>query len=100
VTRSFLRDAISGFTEFSVWYAFVSKEGLLWVSANVDAIYNNPANLYSINVNKSIVPYYPINRPSANSFFYETHDSILWIATMNGLIRKNRRNESEKNIFT
>ncbi len=82
------RDSVSGFEEYSVWCSLVSKDGLFWVSANTDATRHDPANLYTINVSKTIVPYYPIKKPNANSFHYETHDSILWIATNNGLIRK------------
>jgi signal transduction histidine kinase/ligand-binding sensor domain-containing protein len=80
-------DTLTGYSEYGGWCASSSKEGVIWISTLT-------GNLYNVNPVQKSVPYYTVN-PDADCF-YEEGDSILWIGTDSGLLRKNRETGAEK----
>ena len=83
-------DTLSGFNEPNTsapLRAISSKDGLLWIGTQ-------DGNLYNIKLDASGIPYYNINA-DGNSFL-EEGDSILWIATGKGLLRRNRKTGIDK----
>ncbi len=70
------------------WSAFISKDGLLWIST-IDG------NLYTVNPLKTTIPYYNLN-VAGNSFYKEAGTNVLWIATGNGLVREDLSSGTKK----
>jgi len=87
-------DTASGFIDFSPWQALFTKEGTIWISILL-SINNSEKLLYSVNPFEKTIPFYPITKPGANTFYYDA-DSILWIGTDGGLVRKNLKINTEK----
>ncbi|MEO7044509.1 MAG: two-component regulator propeller domain-containing protein, partial [Ferruginibacter sp.] len=81
-------DTTAGFKDFGAWRAFSSKNGLLWITTG-------EGNLYNINPAKNNIPYYNL-APAALSFFYEADRNFLWIATNNGLVRRDLTTKTDK----
>jgi signal transduction histidine kinase/ligand-binding sensor domain-containing protein len=87
------QDTSSGFSENRTIQALFSADGMIWVTS-----YNSKTGnlLYSANANKRSVPFIEVKgRGGSNSFYYDS-DSILWIGTDNGLLRKNLENRTER----
>jgi signal transduction histidine kinase/ligand-binding sensor domain-containing protein len=89
-----MKDTTSGFTDFSTWQALFSKDGSVWITTLFTFI-SDGRYLYNANPFKKKVPFYPISKPGANTF-YDDGDSILWIGTDGGLIKKNLKLQTEK----
>ncbi len=83
------RDTASGFTARFALKGVNTKDGLFWV-------YSSDGSLFNLNKNKITIPFFNIGNRDANAFYSEPNDSILWIATSKGLLRKDLKNQSEK----
>ena len=83
------KDTISGFKSVSPLKAFNSKDGLFWVASSY-------GGLFSYNYNSSTLPFYSIKQQESNSLYCEPNGKILWIATDNGLLRRDLANNNEK----
>jgi ligand-binding sensor domain-containing protein len=66
------------FTDRTAWWAYTSREGVLWISTLF-------GNLYRINPLPWNVSFYPSAQGIVNSFF-EDSDGKLWLGTANGLV--------------
>ena len=87
-------DTSSGFNELNgntPFRAITSKDNLFWIGTY-------DGNMYNISLDDVIVPYYNI-KTGANSFFKEG-DSILWIATDGGLMKRNRKTGIDKKFIS
>ena len=87
------KDTSSGFDENSTYRALFTSDGMIWIST-----FNTKTGilLYNVNTNKKSVPFTEIKgRGGSNTFYYDS-DSILWIGTDNGLLRKNLVNHTER----
>ncbi|MBC7874785.1 MAG: hypothetical protein H7Y01_12355, partial [Ferruginibacter sp.] len=82
-------DTATGFTSRSPVEALRTKDGLFWVSAS-------DGSLYKLDYNKITVPFYTMRQREANSFYCEDNNNILWIATANGLLRRDLTTQKEK----
>jgi signal transduction histidine kinase/ligand-binding sensor domain-containing protein len=83
------KDTATGMTSGQISKAFNSKDGLFWVGA-VDG------GLFTLNYNKTTVPFYKIVQREANAFYCEDNGNILWIGTANGLLRRDLKTQKEK----
>jgi signal transduction histidine kinase/ligand-binding sensor domain-containing protein len=87
------RDTASGFGDYSTSQAMFTGDGMIWIST-----YNSNTGilLYSANVNKKAVPFFEVKgRGGSNTFYYDS-DSLLWIGTDSGLLKKNLENHTER----
>ena len=74
----------SGFLDRSSWWAYTSREGVLWISTL-------HGHLYRVNLLQKAIPFYPLPSSGVNSF-YEEADGTLWMGTERGIIQKNPDN--------
>ena len=75
------KDASGTFSEASAWWAYTSREGVLWVSTLMGA-------LYRINPVQGSVPFYPVQSVGVTTIYTDT-DNSLWIGTArDGIVRK------------
>jgi signal transduction histidine kinase/ligand-binding sensor domain-containing protein len=91
-------DTLTGFTDFDAWRALVSRDGMIWITST--SAYSK-TSLFNTNAFKKTVPFFTLNKPEAkimytgaNTFYYD-QDSVLWIGTDSGLIRKNLKLHTE-----
>ncbi len=70
----------NGFTDNSGWYAFVSPDGLFWLSTQ-------ESSLFQVEVFHNIIPDYSLEGLSISDIEEEA-PGAYWFATNNGLIRK------------
>jgi ligand-binding sensor domain-containing protein/signal transduction histidine kinase len=82
-------DTTTGFKDYFAWRSFSSKDGLFWICTL-------NGGLFKVNLFKTTMPYYAIKQRESNSLYCETNGNILWIATDDGLLRKNLVTQSEK----
>ncbi len=81
-------DTLTGFDDYFPHDALVSKDGLLWITTV-------GGNLYKINPYTNVVLPYTQTWYSTNAF-YKALDGTLWIATDNGLIKRNTKSGMDK----
>ncbi len=74
----------SGFRSNSPWCAYVSRDGLFWISTQND-------ELYRVDLFNNTIPLNTLNNAAVNTFYEET-PSLLWFGTDSGLVRKNLTN--------
>jgi signal transduction histidine kinase/ligand-binding sensor domain-containing protein len=92
------QDTLAGFVSFDAWGALFARDGMIWITSF--SSYSNTI-LFSTNAFKKKIPFFNIYKSGsrtftgANTFYYDA-DSILWIGTDSGLIRKNLRLQTEK----
>ncbi len=84
-TPNVKKDTASGFSDINAWQALFAKDGTIWIVTRWSRFENY---LYGINTNKKSIPFFPVSAIGSNSF-YNSSDSILWIGTDNGLVRRN-----------
>ncbi len=85
--KTIAADTLTGFNDNQPWLAFVSKDGLLWITTLTGNLYNiNPANNVLLSYDKVY---------NGNAF-YKTAGGIVWIATSSGLIRKDEKTGIQK----
>jgi signal transduction histidine kinase/ligand-binding sensor domain-containing protein len=83
------RDDRSGiFKDSSSWCATPTPDGLVWLSTQ-------RANLFSIDLYNTIIPYHEDKTHRAYWCFNEEGDSVFWYGTNNGVLRKNRKDGTE-----
>ncbi|HYK46837.1 MAG TPA: two-component regulator propeller domain-containing protein [Parafilimonas sp.] len=81
-------DTLTGFNDNSAWSALTTKDGLTWIGTLFSA------GLYKIDFNKNVFLTYE-KSPSANAF-YKSADGTLWIATGNGMVRKDGKTGNQR----
>lgn len=75
------KDSVGTFTDYTTWWAYTSREGVLWISS-LDG------TLYRINPSQSSLPFYQVPSRGATAFYTDT-DNILWVGTdRSGIIQK------------
>ena len=77
-------DKSSGFRDSSPWWAYVSSDGLFWISTQED-------DLFRVDLFNNVIPFNSLNNAAVNTFYEET-PSIQWFGTDSGLVRKNSAN--------
>jgi len=80
-TNRYAKDTLTGFADSAAINAFVSRDGLLWITGGNKGIYN-------IDFSRTTVPYIPLNAAAA-TFYFEEEKNMLWIHSDSGIIRKN-----------
>jgi ligand-binding sensor domain-containing protein/class 3 adenylate cyclase len=86
------KDTAGAFTDRTAWWAYTSREGVVWISTL-------NGNLYQINPHRKSIPYYEILDGSVNSI-YEEADGSLWRGTHKGLqLQYNNQSENEIRRF-
>jgi ligand-binding sensor domain-containing protein len=83
-------DKSGGFKDNSGWWANTSQDGLFWVSTQ-------EANLYRIDLYTNNIPHYGTDSVRVLAFYKEA-PFVLWLGTVNGLIRKDLKNGTT-NLF-
>ena len=73
-------DRVSGLRDNDPWWAYVSKDGLFWVSTQDD-------NLYSVDMFTNIISFDRVNFGIVNGIVAD-FDGIQWFGTDSGLVRK------------
>ncbi len=82
-------DTSTGFNDGVPWCALTAKDGLVWIATLTSG------NLYKVDFNKNIV--LPHDRVvGGGNAFYKDSDGTVWIATNNGIIRKDERTGKQK----
>jgi ligand-binding sensor domain-containing protein/signal transduction histidine kinase len=71
------KDSLGGFTDNSGWYAYNSREGVLWICTWEE-------NLFRVDPFRKPLPYYYVGQDCYS--FYKEADGSIWIATYNGLL--------------
>jgi streptogramin lyase len=74
----------SGFKDNSPWWAYVSMDGLFWITTQED-------DLYRVDLFNNIIPSISLNNAAVNAFYEET-PSVQWFGTDSGLVWKNFAN--------
>lgn len=82
------KDTISGFTSLIPHKAFSSLDGLFWVASS--------DGLYALNYYSTHLPFFRIKQQEANALYCEPTGKFLWIATDNGLVRRDLTTQNEK----
>ena len=82
------KDTAGAFTDRTAWWAYRSRDGIVWISTL-------HGNLYRINPQRKSIPYYESPDGSVNSI-YEEADGSLWRGTQNSL--QLQSNQAENNI--
>ena len=87
------KDTTTGLNSGSLWRAFTSKEGVIWITTL-------SGNVYTINPHQIILPSYTLNnsKPDVNSLYCEPNGNILWLGTDGGLYRRNLKT-GDQQIF-
>ena len=83
------KDTATGFTAWDISKAYSTRDGMLWIGTSQGTLFN--LDNYKIRV-----PFYTIQQPDANSFYCEENNNILWIATRDGLLRRDLTTQNEK----
>ena len=86
-------DTSSGFEACSVVKALFSTDGQIWISTN--SSFFSEVLLYNATIARTRIPFYPIHNMNGANTFYCDNDSVLWIGTDGGLIKKNLKLETE-----
>lgn len=74
-------DSAGTFTDYSAWWAYTSREGVLWISSM-------QGTLYRINPRQGSIPFYPIESKGTTDLFTDRYND-LWIGTdTSGIIVK------------
>ena len=81
------KDTAGAFTDRTAWWAYTSREGVVWISTL-------HGSLYRMNPHRQSIPYYESMDGSVNSI-YEEEDGSLWIGTYNGLQLQYNQAENE-----
>ena len=83
------KDTLTGFNGNGPYRAISSKEGLFWVMTM-------EGDLFNVNSFKTTIPYYSIKQRESNSLYCEPKGNILWVATDDGLLRRDLTTQNEK----
>jgi len=91
ISSNVIKDTISGFLDNTTYQGLFLKSGLVLISVRFPWFGNY---FYSANSLTKSIPFYPTRFQDVNSICAAS-DSILWIGTDSGLIRKNLKTKSE-----
>ena len=84
-------DTLSGFNDNSPFGAFISRDGLLWITTL-------NGNVFSVSPFSANIPHFAQNNGS--QCFYLDKDSVLWMGTAgSGLIKRDLKNKTQKQII-
>ena len=83
------KDTSTGFTARSISKGYSTRDGMLWISSFQGALFN-------LDNYKIAVPFYAMQQQEANSFYCEENNNKLWIATYDGLLRRDLITQNEK----
>ncbi len=83
------KDTATGLSDNFTWKAISSKDGMLWICTIKGKIYN-------LNLFKTTIPFFPIKQQESNSLYCEANGNILWMATDEGLLRRDLTTHNEK----
>jgi ligand-binding sensor domain-containing protein len=86
------QDTTAGFGESNIWQALFSRDGVIWIGTFWPTA---GALLYQTNLFGNTIPFYKTNKPFVASIYYDG-DSILWLGTWEGLIKKNVKSQTER----
>jgi len=70
----------SGFTDNTGWWCYASSDGPVWISTQ-------ESNLFQVELFTNNIPHYVIDSVAVIDVAEET-DNILWLGTIDGLVRK------------
>ena len=86
-------DTSSGYSDYSSWQALFSKDGQIWFT-----ILRPMAGFlfYHATIIRKGIPFYPTGKLGGANTFYDDSDSLLWVGTDSGLIKKNQVLQTEK----
>ena len=84
------RDSAGAFTDRSLWWAYKSRDGILWLSTI-------NGRLYKVNTIQRKIPFFPAQADGVNAV-YEEPDGTLWIGTEQGIIRKSPTGRENKSF--
>lgn len=73
-------DTTSGYKDWTAMQMLQSRDGVLWFSTW--------SSIIRLDYDKSIIPYYGIDQEESNSLYLEPNGKTLWVATDNGLLRR------------
>jgi signal transduction histidine kinase/ligand-binding sensor domain-containing protein len=82
-------DTLGGFSANGAINSILTSDGLIWLTANNGLLYN-------CNKNITTIQFYPISQEEANALYFDDDQKDLWLATNNGLVRKNLNTQKEK----
>ena len=83
------KDTATGFTARGISKGYTTKDGMFWISSFQGTLFN-------LDNYKIAVPFYTMRQQEANSFYCEENNNILWIATYDGLLRRDLTTQNEK----
>jgi signal transduction histidine kinase/ligand-binding sensor domain-containing protein len=86
-------DTASGYLDYSSWQALFLPDGQIWFTVI------NPISgplFYHAAIFRKGIPFYHTNKMGGANTFYDDSDSLLWVGTDNGLIKKNLVLQTEK----
>ncbi|MEO5581923.1 MAG: two-component regulator propeller domain-containing protein, partial [Saprospiraceae bacterium] len=82
------------YKENSSWWAYASKDGLIWISTQA-------SKLYLVDLYNNIIPHYGSdNEGEGLSSFNEESGKVYWYGTDNGLVRKEFKNANSEESET
>jgi ligand-binding sensor domain-containing protein len=85
------KDSAGRFTERTTWWAYESREGVMWVSTLF-------GSLYRINPMRGKIPFYTFEGKGVNAL-YEDVDGYLWIGTeQQGIFQVDRSGKTLRNF--
>ncbi len=86
-------DTSSGFVPCSVSKALFSSDGQIWITT-YSSLFSDVL-LYNVTTARIRIPFYPVHNLNSANTFYCDDDSILWIGTDGGLIKRNLKSETD-----
>ncbi len=84
------KDTAGAFTDRSLWAAYKSRDGVLWLSTI-------NGRLYKVNTIQKKIPFYSIFGDAVNTV-YEEPGGTRWIGTERGIIQTNSANKQTKSF--
>ncbi|HET9430823.1 MAG TPA: two-component regulator propeller domain-containing protein, partial [Chitinophagaceae bacterium] len=86
------RDTAGSFTDRTTWWAYSSRDGVLWISTL-------HGTLYRVDPTRTKIPFYPVDASGVTSI-YEEPDHTLWIGTgKSGLIQMDKNGNTIKKFI-
>ena len=85
--ENIVKDTAEGFKANLSWQAFISRDGLFWITTL-------GGDLYKVNCSAYTIPYYKVHS-KVISFYQEEDGKTLWIGTYHGLIRRNLHTQKD-----
>lgn len=87
-THFLKNDTSEGFHSLNAWHMLITNDGMIWISTFIK-------QMYSVSLLNRKIPFFPTLRKGGANSFANIGDSITWIGTDSGLIRKNFKTNAE-----